>query len=341
MRAGRSAGEPHVGSGGPGRSVGARRRDREPSRRAPYDGPLTRPRLTRLRARLAQRLAPGSVAQRFAPGHFYSPVPDPRELARDHRHGQVWPAQPRETPGIDWNDDVQLQWCERLAAQERLAFDERPPAGDDGVTYFMANSQYPGLDAWVLEGLLRHLRPRRLIDVGAGHSTRVIARVNRELLSGAMAVTSIDPHPAAGLADLPGAGDVRPVCVQDAPLDVFAELGDGDVLFVDSSHVAKTGSDVVWLFQEVLPRLRSGVFVHLHDMFVPWDYPEPWVAEGRGWNELYVARAFLAFNDAFAVQLAVQHLLAHHRAALGRALPALEDPAIRHWGGSSLWLRRR
>ena len=127
--------------------------------------------------------------------------------------------------------------------------------------------------------------------------------------------------------------------IQDTPLSVFDALGDGDVLFVDTSHTVKTGGDVAWIFEEILPRLAPGVVVHIHDVFLPGDYPQPWVLEGWGWNEVYLVHAFLAFNSGFEVLLGAQYLLQNHRAVLDEAFPALSAHAAR--GGGALWLRRR
>ena len=108
----------------------------------------------------------------------------------------------------------------------------------------------------------------------------------------------------------------------------------GDILFIDSSHVAKIGSDVVYLMTEVLPQLRPGVLVHFHDVFWPFEYPEEWVQEGRAWNETYMLKAFLQFNERFRILLFCSYLALHHRAVLEQHLPL----ALKNSGGS-LWLR--
>lgn len=125
-----------------------------------------------------------------------------------------------------------------------------------------------------------------MIEVGCGFSTLVSARVNREDLSLGMELTCIDPYPKPFLADggVGGIGGFRVEKVEDAPIELFQELGDGDVLFIDTSHTVKTGGDVTTLFHEILPRLRPGVLVHIHDIFLPHEYPEPWVMEGWGWT---------------------------------------------------------
>jgi hypothetical protein len=127
--------------------------------------------------------------------------------------------------------------------------------------------------------------------------------------------------------------------VQDTPPEVFEALGAGDVLFIDTSHTVKTGGDVTLLFNEILPRLKPGVIVHVHDIFLPGDYPQPWVLDGWGWNETYLVHAFLAFNSAFEVLLGMQYMLWHEREALEEAFPGLRAQGAR--GGTSLWMRRR
>jgi predicted O-methyltransferase YrrM len=280
------------------------------------------------------------VHVRFPPGHYYSPLPDTRELGAEPRHSEIWPATPRETPGIDWRDAEQLALCRDVfGKQQRLDFPDAP-TGDE-TEYFTENDQFSPFDAWVLEGFLRHLRPLRLAEVGSGFSTLVSARVNRELLDGATHITCIEPYPRPFLLDgVPGVDELRIEKVQETPLEVFEALDRDDVLFIDTSHVAKTGSDVVWLYQEVLPRLRPGVVVHIHDIFVPGEYPKDWVLDGRAWNELYVVRAFLAFNSAFRIEFGAQYMLKRHRELVHEAFSGMREDRYSEPGGGSLWIRR-
>ena len=224
-----------------------------------------------------------------------------------------------------------------FARQERLEFalEETPGTHD----YWMANDQYPAIDAWVLEGMLRHLRPRRMIEIGSGYSSLVSARVNREQLDRRMRFTCIEPYPRGFLLDgVDGIDELRVEQVQDTPLEVFGELEAGDVLFVDTAHTVKTGGDVVWIFAEVLPRLAPGVVVHIHDAFVPGEYPQAWVLEGWGWNEIYLIQAFLAFNAGFEVLYGVHWMYEHEPELVERAFPGhLAAPGR----GAALWLRRR
>jgi predicted O-methyltransferase YrrM len=292
----------------------------------------------RSRVRALRGGGDSGVACRFPLGHYYSPLPDNRELAEEPFHSVVWPDQPRPTPGIDWNERLQRSLAaDVFAAQERLAFADRETG--DPTEYWTRNDQYPALDAWVLEGFLRYLRPKRMIEIGSGFSSLVSARVNREFLGGSMRFTSVEPYPRDFLqAGVPGISELRVELIQETPLELFEELEDGDVVFVDTSHTVKTGGDVQWIYGEILPRLRSGVVVHIHDAFIPGDYPEQWVLEGWGWNEIYLIKAFLTFNSGFDVLFGVQWMLQNEAELVDQAFPGFSEHRDR--AGGALWLQR-
>jgi hypothetical protein len=281
---------------------------------------------------------PDGPPVRFEPGHYYSPMYDARELVVEPARSRVWPAQPDERPGIDWNAAGQ-----RALLRGVLAEQQRLELRDDGEhadgEYFAANDQYPPLDAWILEGMLRHLRPARMIEVGSGFSSLITARVNREQLAGAMHFTCIEPYPRGFLLDgVDGITELLVERVEEVPLARFEALRAGDVLFIDTSHVVRTGNDVVWLYGRVLPRLAPGVHVHVHDVFLPGDYPEQWVREGWGWNENYLVEAFLQFNAGYEIVLAAQWALREAAEEIAIAFPQFARYADR--AGASLWLRR-
>jgi SAM-dependent methyltransferase len=272
---------------------------------------------------------------RFPIGHYYSPMYDTRELAS--RRDRLWPPTPRETVGIDWQDSAQLDLCQVFGRQQKLDFIDDP--GEDPTVYYASNDQYPPLDAWVLAGILEERRPQRMIEVGSGFSTLVSARVNRERLDLSMKLTCIEPYPRDFLtAGVDGVGELRVEPVQDTPMELYYELAAGDVLFIDTAHTVKTGGDVTWIFAEVIPRLAPGVLIHIHDVFLPGDYPQDWVMEGWGWNENYLVRAFLSFNDQFDIVWGSQYMLHNHRDEVIAAFPGLpaDTPS-----GASLWIQRR
>jgi hypothetical protein len=246
------------------------------------------------RAKSVANVALSSIASRppaYPPGHFYSPVVD--TVAIEARKREIWPARP-EITGIDFNDARHREILVELFPRYLPDYDYPELAdGEDTDRFYTRNSQFSWLDARALFVLLRATSPRRLIEVGSGYSSLLIADVNRRFLGGRMEVTCIEPYPRPFLKrPITGIERVVEQQVQRLPLRTFDALQGGDVLFIDSSHVAKTGSDVNFLYFEVLPRLARGVHVHVHDIFLPHDYPQDWVlGENRSWNEQYLLRA--------------------------------------------------
>ncbi len=269
-------------------------------------------------------------------GHFYSPVVNPAELDVE----RLWPPHPH-VPGIDFND----------ASHERIlreAFPRFMPQYDypehleetaELRDFYTQNSQFSWLDSRALFVLMREWQPRRLIEVGSGFSTLLAADVNRRFLDGSAEITCIEPYPREFLrSGVDGVSRLIEDKVQNVPLAEFDKLQAGDILFVDSSHVAKTGSDVNFLYFEVLPRLAAGVRVHIHDIFLPHDYPREWVIdENRSWNEQYLLRALLMHSNAFRIVFGCSY-------AFWR-FPALVSAALAHpqghaFAGGSFWIER-
>lgn len=269
-------------------------------------------------------------------GHFYSPVVDPADV----NAGRVWPHEP-EIPGIDFNDaaherllrDVFPRWMQHYDYPEHCT-EETPP-----TQFYTQNPAFSWLDARAYFTLLNEWRPRRLIEVGSGYSTLLAADVNRRFIDGAMDVTCIEPYPRDFLrAGVPGISRLLTEKVQNVALHEFVALQSSDILFIDSSHVAKTDSDVNYLYFEVLPRLASGVRVHIHDIFLPHDYPRAWVmSENRSWNEQYLLRALLMHSTAFRVVFGCNYAYSRFP-ELVRV--ALAHPRGHAFGGGSFWIER-
>jgi hypothetical protein len=192
---------------------------------------------------------------------------------------------------------------------------------------------FPALDAAAAYAIVRRNRPRRILEIGSGHSTRFLARA---IADGGLPtrLTCIDPAPRASLAGL--AVDWLPLLVQDAPQDRFTGLQAGDILFIDSSHVLMPGSDVDRLLNQVLPVLARGTMVHVHDIFLPDPYPKSWA--WRGYNEQSAIAAMLQ-GEAYDLLFASHYVVSRHGARLARAaLAALPDLASAL--ASSLWLQK-
>lgn len=270
---------------------------------------------------------------RWPPGHFYSPIPS----EADARVGLSLARNRMDFGGIDMRDDAQRALLERLALEyPRLSF---PDARDPAFRFYLDNASYGHYDAILFACMVLHFKPARIIEIGSGMSSALMLDLNERYFEGRIALTMIEPHPNQLFANL-RPGDIERTTViehkvQDAPLDLFCGLRENDILFIDSSHVSKVGSDVNHLFFEVLPLLAPGVLVHVHDVTGNFEYPEEWYAEGRAWNELYVLRAFLMFNSAFQIEL-----LSTRLRGLNHQLISERMPLCLQGGGGQIWLRR-
>lgn len=271
----------------------------------------------------------------FPPGHFYSPLPDPHAVARDK--AILFDRAITAVPGIDVRANDQLSLVSQFAEfYHDLPFEREPR---DGVRYYYDNSWFPYGDAIILYSMLRRYRPRKVIEVGSGFSSAVMLDTNDRFLSKQIVLTFVEPYPDRLLSLLSDEDrarhDIVKDVVQNIPVGRFAALDEGDILFVDSSHVAKIGSDVVHLFTNVLPALKRGVIVHFHDVFWPFEYPEEWIRSGNAWNEAYFLKAFLQFNSAFKILFFNSYMGFHHRGAMEESLPLfLTNP------GGSIWIEK-
>ncbi len=215
-----------------------------------------------------------------------------------------------------------------------------PTTPRPGRRYYFENPSYSYSDGIFLHCMLRHLRPQRLIEAGSGFTSALTLDTNEFWLDRRLQCTFIEPYPQL-LRSLLKTEDFASVQIissplQEVPLGAFASLQANDVLFIDSTHVSKIDSDVNYLFFEILPLLQPGVYVHFHDIFYPFRYPESWILEGRGWNEAYLLRAFLQFNSDFEIVLFNTFLETCHRDWFEKNMPlCLKDP------GGSIWLRRK
>jgi len=270
------------------------------------------------------------------PGHFYSPIPNLHELEK--QADALWPVEPpAELPGVDLRADEQLAMFSQVAKLAHSHEIHEHPT--EPWRYYRDNVAYDVGDALTLHGMLRLIRPHRLIEIGSGHSSAMMLDTVEHYLGGKTELTFIEPYPEL-LESLLRNGDreritIVPTPLQQVPLDTFHVLEPGDVLFIDSTHVLKTGSDVAWLYANVLPSIKAGVWVHIHDMFYPFEYPKEWVMEGRAWSEVYLVRAFLACNADFEIVLFNDWLEKFHRDRIEAELPAMLGNT-----GGALWLRR-
>jgi hypothetical protein len=258
-------------------------------------------------------------------GHFYSPLTSSVDVARAV-------GAPTLHAGVDMRERQQLELAGKLAPQwAELPQERRWTAGGQ-------NDQFALADAAVYSSMLRFLRPGRVVEVGSGYSSAVALDV-RDDFALDMALTFVEPYPERlerllTKADR-GTVEVRRELVQETPMAVFERLQAGDLLFIDSSHVVKAGSDVEHLLFRVLPRLPVGIHVHIHDVFWPWQYPNGWLRAHRSWNELYAVHAFLAYNASWQIELMSDWLWQEHPELVAQHLTGAAGQRP-----GSLWLRR-
>jgi hypothetical protein len=264
------------------------------------------------------------------PGHFYSPISN----AADRRRA-IQRTHATEAAGVDLRADEQRCLARELAPMWR----DIPGQPRSDWRYRPDNILFPLSDAVVYASMLRHIRPARVVEVGSGYTSVLALDVSERWLDGQVELTCIEPYPKR-LTTLLRAGDdsrlrlVREQ-LQSVPPDVFSQLSSGDVLFIDSTHVARPGSDVIRLLLDVLPRLPAGVHVHVHDVFWPFEYPAEWHEEARGFNEIYLLHAFLAFNTQWRVELFADWVWMDCADLVAEYRPDARQPRP-----SSLWLSR-
>lgn len=273
--------------------------------------------------------------------HYYSPFPDTRRIDPASFEARNVPE------GLDFRVDEQLALLEQLSRDFGAEWSRLPlERGANPCQFSFDNSSFHTVDAEILYGLLRHLQPRQMIEVGSGNTTLLASEAlhtNGE--EGAPCeFTAIEPYPDGKLrraidAGLPGLSKLVQEPIEHLPLSTFTALEAGDVLFIDSTHIVRTGGDVVYEFLEVLPRIAAGVWIHIHDIFMPDEYPREWLLESATfYNEQYLLQAFLCHNDRFQIEWMSHYMGTRHRDRLRDAFPSFASD--RFGGGSSVWIQK-
>ena len=265
------------------------------------------------------------------PRHFYTPIPDPETAAGTDFNKETFPITKlhfNETEALTFLDGVRDRASELIGQ-----FPAMEPSGSD---YYWKNPFFTGLDAASLFTMIRSLRPRKVIEIGSGFSTHIALRALE--LNGQGSLTCMEPYPTPKLLELSGRIEILQRGVQTAPRDAFSSLSSGDILFIDSSHVSCMGSDVNFEILEILPNLAQGVVVHLHDIFLPFEYPREWVVDRRWyWNEQYLLYAFLRMNESFEVWMPNLYMTRRHNKKVAEAIPFLDSGSQ---SGVSFWMRK-
>lgn len=271
----------------------------------------------------------------FPPGHFYSPLPNLNEV---RANANSLFAANKKVSAVNLREQDQLRLLKQFAEYyEEFPFKDH---ADGTYRYSLSNPFFGYGDAIIAYSFLRKFKPKRIIEVGSGHSSALMLDINDHFLNGEIRFTFIEPY-AERLLSLLTEAD-REKCtliaepVQAVSSDLFLELQAEDILFIDSSHVVKIGSDVAHLMFNILPNLKPGVIVHFHDVLWPFEYHEDWLHQGRAWNEAYFLRAFLQYNEAFEILYFNSFIGTCFAEEVGELLPLCLENI-----GGSIWLRKK
>lgn len=267
--------------------------------------------------------------------HFYEIIPNTRDIAGSYDAG------PRTCHGIDFRKEEAEAWLLRMIGEHGAGFYETAATAG----YYEENTYFRGVDALALYCVLRDIKPRRVVEIGHGFSTRVsLAALNRNFAESGEkpSFLSVDPYARFVPTDANRIDfDVVGKPLQESIPLVTGSLQAGDMLFVDSTHVYKYGSDVEVYFDHLYPQLAAGVHVHVHDVFSPYHYPKAWMTEQRRfWNEQYFLENFLAFNSRFEVTLPL-HMLMRQSEAVRQAARSVLDGGDNLLTGQSFYFKSR
>jgi len=270
--------------------------------------------------------------------HFYEPIPNTRKLDQS-----LWENH-SELVGIDINERMQLDNLSRFKTAFKKEYDQFAREKTDiPYDYYVNNGLFESVDGEILYCMIRHFKPKKIIEIGSGYSSYLIAKTvlhnSKEYDNYSCDFTTIDPYPNEILQKgFPGLSRLVAKPVQKIPLSEFEKLQENDMLLIDSSHVLKISSDVQYMFLEVLPRLNEGVIIAFHDIFLPAEYPKVWILrEHFFWNEQYFLQAFLAFNDSFRVLWGGSYMHLKHSEKLKAAFPSYNQE--QNWPGS-FWISK-
>ncbi|TFF90911.1 MAG: class I SAM-dependent methyltransferase [Promethearchaeota archaeon] len=247
------------------------------------------------------------------PNHYYYPVPDTRFLTTKTFTSRS------ELIGINMNVNEQLELLNKFNANYAKEFNDFPRFRTKiPHQYYVTNGNFRSVDGEILYCMIRDFKPKKIIEIGSGYSTfcsaQAILKNEEEDKNYSCELIAIEPYPNKILQQgFPGLTEVMIKNLQDVPIKFFKKLTENDILFIDSSHILNIGNDVYLEYLEILPRLNKGVLVHIHDIFLPAEYPPEWVLNLlRFFNEQYLLQSFLCFNDDFKILWASKYMQMEH-----------------------------
>ncbi len=272
----------------------------------------------------------------YPPGHYYSPIPNKNDITKALNRKN---ANNGNVKGVELNPEKQLQLFKDLT----IYIEDNPFRSESKGSgrFFNANGFYGFGDAYTLQSMVRHVKPDQIIEVGSGYSSLLLNLVNEKFFDNRIKLNFIEPYPErlqSLLSEKELNGKLINKPMEEVSIDLFRRLQKNDILFIDSSHVLKAGSDLHYLFFEILPVIKPGVFVHFHDIFNGFEYlPGHFEKKkGFGWNENYFLRSFLMYNNQFEVKLFLNYLDYKY----GDTLKIIA-PSYKPFTGAACWIKKK
>jgi predicted O-methyltransferase YrrM len=271
----------------------------------------------------------------FPPGHYYSPLVSLSDIKK--RENEIWKGlNMNSVNGVELYADEQL-----LLVKELTKYYSEIPFEDNkkqNLRYYFDNSYYSYTDSIILYSVMRHFKPKKIIEVGSGFSSAVMLDTRQLFFEDRLQLTFIEPFPDRLYTLITENDKTNSTIIvddlQNIDVSYFEQLDSNDILFIDSSHVSKTGSDVNYILFDILPKLKPGTLIHFHDVFYPFEYPKDWVLSGRNWNEDYLLRAFLMYNKEFRVKIFSHFLHIHYKEVFSGMPLCYKNP------GGNLWIQK-
>jgi hypothetical protein len=270
--------------------------------------------------------------------HYYQPIPDIKELEKR----EVW-KKTSKLSGINFEPEKYLDYLKELSKDYSEECNWPEDSTDTVNEFFLNNNSFSYGCASILHSIIRKNKPKRIIEIGSGFSTKIIREaVSLNILEGhSTEYTLIDPYTNYKKEYFAFNMNIINKPLETLDLKLFTSLQENDLLFIDSSHVCKIGSDVNFEILEILPILNKGVFIHFHDIPMPFEYPEVYSKNPAFrvfWNESYLLQAFLAFNKAFNILLPVNYIQVNHKEKFDKLFP--HGINVKNWYSGSFWLQK-
>jgi len=265
----------------------------------------------------------------YLKGHYYSPYPDMNYIEKNYSDDII----EYSIDALNLKEDDIINQLVKLSKYRRFIDFNKSQ-------YFNPNNLYfRYTDAWVYATMIHYLKPQTIVEIGSGFSTAIAIDMNTEYFNESINILSIDPDQKR-INEIIGNRNpkilLKPLSLLEIDIESFSQLNKNDILFIDSSHMLKQGSDVNYILFNILPMLNSDVVVHFHDIFL-FNYPKAWFKDGRAWNESYAIRAFLSYNSRFQILFLNKWVTTQLEEICMKEFPEL---LIGH-GGSSLYIRKK